>query len=469
MLEVTGDLLQTSFDRYVKRPYRQIGYRLSEAFEFAAKGRKGIELSNGIPAVVERRPDDFQAELYIKIGSGSIADPPGKEGLAHFAEHMILLGTTRARKIYEQLRQMGVNINGRTHAMDTEYQFSWDSETIDNHEVTKLISELIFEAQNFDKHGFELQRDRILSELKVVSDRSNIFAKVLDRLRGTGSTIAGSIDTISKITLEDIETFIKAHYVTANTHIYMSNPNGANAGARTLENNFGYLKRSRPVIFERNPSSFPEGYENIPDNQLEDTETMILLNFESANLEEGETMFMTEYIKAYLERQVYQGDKVREYGVNFNEIPNRATGISAGAFVFKSLPERAHELSQVSTILLNDLKNGHIDIELAEIAKKNVIHDLKLRRQYPYAYDDRDPNVIKAQANDNIAIVETFEFETIRRTLMTAMEKLNDSVISIRTMGDDSSFPRQIRDRENFTFAEFIDHPDGQERTNTLT
>ena len=89
-----------------------------------------FELKNGLKALVISDPetDRSAASLDVSVGSGD--DPQGRQGLAHFLEHMLFLGTKKYPKAGEY--QSYVSEHSGTHnaftAMDrTNYFFDIDS------------------------------------------------------------------------------------------------------------------------------------------------------------------------------------------------------------------------------------------------------------------------------------------------------------------------------------------------------
>ncbi|MCC5886395.1 MAG: insulinase family protein [Gammaproteobacteria bacterium] len=54
-----------------------------------------LELPNGLKVLVISDPETDQGAAALSVGVGSLADPPGREGLAHFLEHMLFLGTEK--------------------------------------------------------------------------------------------------------------------------------------------------------------------------------------------------------------------------------------------------------------------------------------------------------------------------------------------------------------------------------------
>lgn len=54
-----------------------------------------LELANGLKVLLVSDPETDQAAAALAVAVGSIADPPDREGLAHFLEHMLFLGTEK--------------------------------------------------------------------------------------------------------------------------------------------------------------------------------------------------------------------------------------------------------------------------------------------------------------------------------------------------------------------------------------
>ena len=54
---------------------------------------RSLELDNGLKVILvsDKEADKAAASLAVSVGSGD--DPQGRQGLAHFLEHMLFLGT----------------------------------------------------------------------------------------------------------------------------------------------------------------------------------------------------------------------------------------------------------------------------------------------------------------------------------------------------------------------------------------
>ena len=65
--------------------------------------------------------------MSVAVGAGSFNDPPHRQGLAHFLEHMIFMGSEKypGEKVFNDLiAQNGGYTNAFTENSYTNYQFS---------------------------------------------------------------------------------------------------------------------------------------------------------------------------------------------------------------------------------------------------------------------------------------------------------------------------------------------------------
>lgn len=155
--------------------------------------------------------------IYIKLcsRSGSRFDPEGKEGLAHFVEHVVLNGTEKFIGKRE-LSQALDNIGG-SYSAQTGYEYTCFNFLIANKSSLPLISDV----SNQILRKPSLLEDKISSEKKVV--QSEISSKIDDKKRvlsnGVKSLIygdrsiarspSGSKESIELINREDILTHLE--------------------------------------------------------------------------------------------------------------------------------------------------------------------------------------------------------------------------------------------------------------------
>lgn len=85
-----------------------------------------LELENGLRAILVSDPEADKAAASLNVAVGSGDDPKGREGLSHFLEHMLFLGTEKYPEPgeYQQfIKSHGGSHNAFTAFQDTNYFF----------------------------------------------------------------------------------------------------------------------------------------------------------------------------------------------------------------------------------------------------------------------------------------------------------------------------------------------------------
>ena len=54
-----------------------------------------VQLQNNLNCLLVNDPDTRQSAACLNVNVGSLQDPPSVNGLAHFCEHMLFLGTKK--------------------------------------------------------------------------------------------------------------------------------------------------------------------------------------------------------------------------------------------------------------------------------------------------------------------------------------------------------------------------------------
>ena len=89
-----------------------------------------LELANGLKVVLVSDPDADKAAASLDVNIGSGSDPKGREGLAHFLEHMLFLGTEKypdSAEYKEFMSAHGGGDNAYTSYDHTNYFFDIDA------------------------------------------------------------------------------------------------------------------------------------------------------------------------------------------------------------------------------------------------------------------------------------------------------------------------------------------------------
>jgi predicted Zn-dependent peptidase len=165
-------------------------------------------LSNGIRVILFRKAN---SPIFIRavFSAGSRFDPEGKDGLAHFAEHMLVAGTRKyptKDKLATYIEKYGGVHGGftATESMNIKVEVA---ESLDIEHAIEVLSQILSESL-YDPKVIETERKSILRELgEWKSSPRNFISEVAEKLcfqeTEVGRSVLGSASTLAAITRHD--------------------------------------------------------------------------------------------------------------------------------------------------------------------------------------------------------------------------------------------------------------------------
>jgi predicted Zn-dependent peptidase len=174
-------------------------------------------LKGGAKLVVESMPERHSASVVFMFGGGSRLEDDRLAGVSHFIEHLYFKGTTNrpsAKEIADAIEGVGGFINASTDKELTAYWTRVPSEHLD------LGIEVLFDIvsnSRLDPADIERERMVILEELRMYQDQpqdyvQNIFEELIWPGHPLGRDIAGTEESVSRLTRDDILEYADAHY-----------------------------------------------------------------------------------------------------------------------------------------------------------------------------------------------------------------------------------------------------------------
>ena len=131
------------------------------------KSYRGLVLENGLKVMLVSDPDTDQAAASLDVHVGSGTDPDGWNGLAHFLEHMLFLGTGKypqAGEYQEFIQSRGGGHNAYTSYDHTNYFFSVNHESLEP--ALDRFSRFFIDP-TFDSSYVERERSVVHSEYQA--------------------------------------------------------------------------------------------------------------------------------------------------------------------------------------------------------------------------------------------------------------------------------------------------------------
>lgn len=176
------------------------------------------QLPNGI-RILFYPADSSIAHCCLMINAGSRDEAEGKDGLAHFIEHLLFKATERrnTNQILNRLEVVGADLNAYTTKEYTCIHASFLKEYLER--AMDLIEDIFFHS-TFPKEDLEKEKGVVLDEIASYQDQpeeaiQDDFEDLLFKNHALGRNILGTSASVSALTRADIASFIAQNY---NTH-----------------------------------------------------------------------------------------------------------------------------------------------------------------------------------------------------------------------------------------------------------
>ena len=178
-------------------------------------------LRGGARLVVDSMPERHSASVVFMFATGSRLEDDRLAGVSHFIEHLFFKGTKArpsSKEIADAIEGVGGFINASTDKELTAYWARVPSEHLG------LGFDVLFDIvtnSKLDRADVERERMVILEELRSYQDQpqdlvQNLFEELIWPNHPLGRDIAGTEESVSRLTHEDILEYADAHYRLAN-------------------------------------------------------------------------------------------------------------------------------------------------------------------------------------------------------------------------------------------------------------
>ena len=174
-------------------------------------------LPSGLYILVEPMERVRSVALGVWVRAGSRDDPPGKGGLAHLLEHMAFKGTMRrsALEIAQVIDALGGNLNGATGKESTFFYTTVLEEGLEA--ALEVLGEILTQPR-LAPEDLERERTVILEEIREAEDNPQdvalrlLFEQLWADGHPLGRPVLGTLEAVSRLSVEDVRGFFKQHY-----------------------------------------------------------------------------------------------------------------------------------------------------------------------------------------------------------------------------------------------------------------
>src|SRR6202521_5296337 len=184
-------------------------------------------LLGGAKLVTAPMPERLSASLVLMFGGGSREEDDRLAGVSHFIEHLFFKGTRRrptSKEIADAIEGVGGFINAST---DKELTAYWARVPAEHLELGLDVLFDIVSNSNLAPEDVEKERMVILEELKGYQDQPqdyvlNLLEEIIWPGHALGRDIAGTEESVARLTRDDILEYADAHYRLPNLVIGMA-------------------------------------------------------------------------------------------------------------------------------------------------------------------------------------------------------------------------------------------------------
>ncbi|OHE59270.1 MAG: hypothetical protein A2Z47_07800 [Thermodesulfovibrio sp. RBG_19FT_COMBO_42_12] len=204
-------------------------------------------LYNGVPVVTESLKNMRSVALGIWVKVGSRNEPPEKNGISHFLEHMFFKGTKKrtARDIAIEIDSLGGDLNAFTSKESTTFYIKLLDEYLE--EGAELLLD-VFLHSTFPEEDIGKEKKIIKEEIKMVEDTPDdyihdLFNQTIWGHSGLGQPVLGHRETVRSFTKDDLLSHIRKYYGTKDIVVSCTGNFEHDHLLSVLNKNLGNLRR----------------------------------------------------------------------------------------------------------------------------------------------------------------------------------------------------------------------------------
>jgi predicted Zn-dependent peptidase len=174
------------------------------------------ELPNGLVIVTEKMPHVRSVSVGIWLATGSRAESAGRNGLAHFIEHMVFKGTQK--RTAEEIAQSVDSVGGMLDAFTAKEMTCFNAKVLDEHlpVAVDVLSDLMLHPR-FDAEDIAKEKQVVLEEIKMEEDNPEyliheLFTQNFWRGHPLGRPILGTPESVSQFSRDAVSECFEEWY-----------------------------------------------------------------------------------------------------------------------------------------------------------------------------------------------------------------------------------------------------------------
>lgn len=191
---------------------------------------KQVRLGSGMRVVIEKAPTRGMVAVVLTVGAGASNDPAGKEGLAHFAEHLVFRSrpVKDAPTIGDRLSLLGDAV----HNAHTDPDLTTFEAAVPKRNLSRVLETfaLMLEhpIEGIDDETAATEREVVESEY-LLRDETGVSGQVNGWLHQAlfapnhpyARAIGGTAESASRLSVDEVRAFAQQHYRPSNATLVL--------------------------------------------------------------------------------------------------------------------------------------------------------------------------------------------------------------------------------------------------------
>lgn len=363
---------------------------------------KGGLLDNKIRYCVIKDPNIDYSCVACCVGVGSSKDPKEYNGLAHFLEHMLFLGSKKypnPEYFNEYITQNGGFSNAYTSFMETNYYYKINNNAL---EKSMDIFSRFFIDPLFDKKLVDREVNAVNSEHnKNINNDFWLIRQIILNLSNKDSVIntfsTGNNETLNnKETRDEMIKFFNKYYCSSNITITLLTPNNIDDMEVLIKKIFGNIKEKKcDINIEEIPkySIKNKEFQLFPVNNSNEFNIIYFwdVHFEKYYRDDKSIYILSDIINDFNEGGYYHYLKSNGYIHSLDAVIN-----DEGIFLLilninkekGEIKKIINEINNITKNFLDELKNSNID---------NVYNYHSKKYELNYNYGSKEDGISMVQ------------------------------------------------------------------------
>lgn len=240
-------------------------------------------LKNGIKVLLIFDPNFNKSAASLDVAVGALSDPKDRQGLAHFLEHMLFLGTKKYPDVdeyFKYLKSRGGYANAFTAGNRTNYQFQVFHEAFEGalDRFAQFFIAPLFNPEYTSREVKAVDSEHQKNLLNDIWRRYQLLKSFYRKDHPAHKFSTGNLKTLSKVNSAELKEFYQQHYSANRMTLVLLSSNSLSWMREKVEKYFSEIenKSLKPIKYPKDYLPQEETFRTIKLIPIKDERSLLL-------------------------------------------------------------------------------------------------------------------------------------------------------------------------------------------------